>query len=293
MKNIDISSKELTKLNCPALPNEAKKISNYSFWYYTNLHVADLILKHKCIYLSNLTLMNDVDEAELHAQNKDFIHCFCLCNSDTEKIPMWYLYAGITGQGVSLGFSPSVMLELIKSIDTLTTPDKSVILQKGVDFDLDYGWVFYRKKEVPSQVMFKRKWYSLSDPENFEKDNYFIKSYPWEYEKEFRIVVHNKTSQKYDRLVLDISKVYKKIKIRLAPELSNEQFADLILELPGFLSFLTQTPQKSKLSINMNLCKRNFAGFIDYIKMGSNDDIEYERICEAISHHCKNKVSNA
>ena len=236
--------------------------------------------------------MNDVDEAELHSQNKEFVHCFCLCNSDTEKIPMWYLYAGITGQGVSLGFSPSVMLELISSIQTITTPDKTIILQKGVDFDLDYGWVFYRKKEAPSQVMLKRKWYSLIDPHNFEDNNFFIKSYPWEYEKEFRIVIHNKTGQKYDRLVLNISDIYKKIKLKLAPELSNEQFADLIPSLPGFFNFLIQAPQKSKLSINMNLCKRNFSGFINYIKLNTNNDIEYDKICEAISNHCKNKGDN-
>ena len=289
MKNIEISSKELIQLNCPNLQNGAKDFSNYSFWYYTSLYTANLILNNKCIYLSNLALMNDVDEAKLHDHNKDFVHCFCLCNSDTEKIPMWYLYAGITGQGISLGFSPSVMLELIKSIDTLTTPDKSVILKKGVDFDLDYGWIFYRKKDSPRQVMFKRKWYSLNDPESFEKDNFFIKSYPWEYEKEFRIVVKNKTGQKYDKLVLNISKVYEKIKIRLAPELSNEEFEDMIVNLPGFLTFFTRTTQKSKLSINMNLCKRNFAGFLEYLTTNKNNDIEYKKICQAISHHCNSK----
>lgn len=292
MEQIKISSKELRKLNQLSLPCKAGDFSNYSFWYYTDLRTADLILKNKCIYISNLSLMNDIDEAELHCENKEFVHCFCLCNSDTEKIPMWYLYAGITGQGVSLGFSPSTMLNLISSIKTVTIPDQNIVLTKDVDFDLDYGWVFYRKKETPSQVMFKRKWYSLRDPEKFEDNNFFIKSYPWEYEKEFRIIIRNKTTQKYDRLVLDISDVYKKIKIKLAPELSNEHLGNLILSLPGFLEFLIQIPQKSKLSINMNLCKRNFFGFLNYIKDNSNNDVEYDKICEAISQHCRKKGDN-
>ena len=292
MEQIKISSEELKKSNQLSLPCKAKDFSNYSFWYYTNLHTADLILKNKCVYISNLSLMNDIDEAELHCKNKEFVHCFCLCNSDTEKIPMWYLYAGITGQGVSLGFSPSTMLDFISSIKTVTTPDQTVVLTKDVDFDLDYGWVFYRKKEAPSQVMFKRKWYSLRDPEKFEDNNFFIKSYPWEYEKEFKIIIRNKTDQKYDRLVLNISDVYKKIKIKLAPELSNEHFANSISTLNGFWEFLIQTPQKSKLSINMNLCKRNFFGFLNYIKDNSNNDIEYDKICEAISQYCKNKGDN-
>lgn len=288
MGSINISSAELMNENCPKLPAKAADFSKHSFWYYTSLHTADLILKNKCIYISNLSLMNDIDEATLHNCDKEYVHCFCLCNSDTEKIPMWYLYAGITGKGVSLGFSPSTMLAFINSIKTVTTPDQTVVLTKDVDFDLDYGWVFYRKKETPSQVMFKRKWYSLRDPEMFEDNNFFIKSYPWEYEKEFRIVIRNKTNQKYDRLVLNISDVYKNIKIKLAPELSNEQFTNLITSLHGFCNYLIQTPQKSKLSINMNLCKRNFSGFLDYIKeSNNNDDIEYSKICEAISPYCK------
>ena len=121
MEQIKISSEELKKLNQLSLPCKAKDFSNSSFWYYTNLYTADLILKNKCVYISNLSLMNDIDEAELHCKNKEFIHCFCLCNSDTEKIPMWYLYAGITGQGVSLGFSPSAMIDFISSIKTVTT----------------------------------------------------------------------------------------------------------------------------------------------------------------------------
>ena len=146
MESIEISSEKLKAMNCPYLPEKTKEFSGYTFWHYTSLNTADLILQNKCMHIRNLSVMNDIDEAELHKNDKDFIHCLCWCNSNTEKIPMWYLYSGISGQGVSFGLTPSVMLTFIKSIKTITTPDKHTLCIDK-DFDLDYGWVFYRKKE--------------------------------------------------------------------------------------------------------------------------------------------------
>jgi hypothetical protein len=267
MKDIKITSNELLAMNCSLLPLKAKDFSDYSFWYYTSVKTANLILQNKCIHISNLTNMNDVDESKLHNEEKDFVHCLCLCNSNTEKIPMWYLYSGITGKGVALGLTPSVMLELIRSIDTVTNVEGDVILKRDKDFILDCGWIFYRKRDNTSKVMFKRKWYSLTDPDMFEKDNYFIKSYPWEYEKEFRIVIHNKTKIPYDKLVINIEDIYKKLKIKLAPEIFNDLSNDLLPELDVLTSLSLKSVHKSNLGINMNLCKRNFDCFLDYITM--------------------------
>lgn len=142
MKNIEITSQELIECNFIPLDSKAIDFSKESFWYYTRLSVANSILKNKCIYISNLANMNDNDEANLHEKDKDFIHCLCLCNSSTEKIPMWYLYAGISGQGASLQFTPAVLLKLIKSIKEVTTIDRETTLHINKDFDIDYGWVF-------------------------------------------------------------------------------------------------------------------------------------------------------
>ena len=231
--------------------------------------------------------MNDLDEAELHEKDKDLVHCLCFCNSNTEKIPMWYLYAGITGNGVSFGITPSVMLSFIKSIKSISTVDGKTILRKGIDFDIDWGWVFYRKKEDPSQVMYKRQWYSLNDPDSFTDGNYYIKSYPWEYEKEFRIVIHNKTSMKYKKLVVDITPIYDKIKIKLAPELTKTAFKELLPSVDGFMEFLSTVPKTSELKIQMNLCKRNYNGFLDYIRRDlskgiNNREVSVEDICRII-----------
>jgi len=293
MENISISSLELKTKNSFALPQKSSELSGYSFWYYTSFRTANLILNSSSIYISNISNMNDVDEMKLHTKDKDYVHCLCLCNSNSEKIPLWYLYSGITGKGVSIGFTPSSIIKLIASIDKLKTVDGNELLINK-DFDLEYGWVFYRKPEQKTQVCYKRKWYSITDSENFENDNYFIKSYPWEYEKEFRIVVHNKTGKAYPQLILDIGAVYDKLKVKLAPEISSDEFNLLLPQSNGFMKLLSAKVSKSNLGINMNLCKRNFESFLDYIDadVKNRHEIDVSKICSIIDSNCVKRTEN-
>lgn len=254
MKDTLISSKDLISKNRIGLSIPENKTLS-SFWYYTSTATANLILDNETIHISNIAQMNDEDEIEMHKDDKDFVHCLCLCNSNTEKIPMWYLYAGISGDGVAIGFTPSILIKLIKSIKTLKTEDGSELFIDK-DFDIEYGWIFYRKPQQKSQVLYRRKWYSLKDPDEFSSKNYFIKAYSWEYEKEFRIVIHNKTGKSYPKLILDISPVYKKLKLKLGPEKSKNDNALLLLEKSGFRKYLISKLEHSNLGINMKLCSR-------------------------------------
>lgn len=280
-------------MNLDTLPQSAKEFSSTNFWHYTSLSTADKILNGKRVYVSNLSIMNDIDELNLHRDQKEYVHCFCLCNSNSEKIPMWYLYAGISGQGAALGFTPPTLLNLLKSIKTVSTIDEKTVLHKEKDFNLDYGWVFYRKQENKSQVCYKRKWYSIMDSiDNFEKDNFFIKSYPWEYEKEFRIIIHNKTSTPYDKLVINLESIYEKIQLKLAPELTEEKLSSLWSGLEGIQKQLRSNIKHSALAINMDLFQRNFDGFVEYIGRSTKEQnveqrINYNAICDAISVYCK------
>ena len=298
MKDIRISASELINKNRFALPQKASDFANYSFWYYTSLHTANLILKDKSIYVSNILKMNDLDEIDMHKEDKELVHCLCFCNSNTEKIPMWYLYSGITGKGVSFGITPATMIKLLSTITTIETVDGKKTLKKGEDFDLEYGWIYYRKKDSPSKILYKRQWYLIEDNNDdiFKRNNFFIKSYPWEYEKEFRIVFHNKTGIAYEQLVVNISEIYDKLKIKLAPEISSEEFIDLLPTLDGFQNFFSHIPLHSDLGINMNLCKRNIDSFIDYIASESKkeknaQDIDLKRICNALGKNCAYKQS--
>ena len=248
-----------------------------NFWYYTSFNTAKLILQNKSIHINNIALMNDVDEINLHYKEKGLVHCLCVCNSNTEKIPMWYLYAGITGKGVAFGFTPAVMLKLINSINTLKTVDGKT-LYKGRDFDVEWGWIFYRKNESKSEIFYKRKWYYLSNPKEFEINNYFIKNYPWEYEREFRIVIHNKTGIEYEKFIINIESVLKEVRIKLAPEISMESFNDMLSDISLDQSYFTALPKQSGLSIQMNLCKRNIKGFIDFVDMDMRRLEEFREI---------------
>lgn len=288
MADTEITSQELVdkNINMMNLPTKADDFTQHSLWHYTSLETADKILESKSMYLNTISSMNDIDEIELHKTDKDFTNCLCLCNSNTEKIPMWYLYSGIAGKGMAIGFPPSNMLKLISSIETLHSVDDKRILKKDVDFDIECGWIFYRHKDEAGRVKFKGKNYLLKDYENFPKDNFFIKAYPWEYEKEFRIVVKNKTGEKYEHLKLDISSVYDKLKLKRAPEISDNEFYELLPNLAGIKKFLQSKVEKSNLQINMNLFRRNYDSFVSYIcrefENGNKANLNLYEICNAI-----------
>jgi hypothetical protein len=260
-----ISIADLIDKNTYTIVGESSNFTKTSFWYYTRLKNADLILKNNCFYCRNLEEMNDKSEAELHGDNSKFIHALCFCNSISEKIPMWYLYSGISGNGVSLGLTSAIMLKFISSIKTVRTPD-NIELQKGTDFEMDFGWVYYRKQDNTRDIKYRGKRYSLIDidPSDFETNNYFIKDYPWEYENEFRIIIKNKTEIPYEKLIIEIpDDIIDSLKIRLAPELSENSFVNCLPDLKGFHKYISKKCEHSKLSICMGLCKRNADDIID------------------------------
>lgn len=219
---------------------------------------------------------------------------FCLCNSETEKIPMWYLYGRIDGKGASIGFTPGKMKTFIESIKTVSVVgQENTKLEKDKDFDLKYGLVFYRKLGE-KVVKYKNEFFTVDDIETFEKNNYFIKDYPWEYEKEFRIVIINKTDRTYDRLKIDIPiECFKTLKIRVAPEVGDTELTEFIKENKGFQEYLQTSVLKSSLKINMSLLKRNVEEFIKYIPNLDKD--KAKQICQNIQKIndfiCKNDKS--
>lgn len=288
MSDTLITAQELRDKNPSGLPELTQNLSKSSFWYYTRLSTADTVLNQASFRVSNLKDMNDLDEVQLHADNQDNLFALCFCNSNTEKIPMWYLYSGIAGNGAALGFTPLRMSMFIRSIRTV----KGVIgkepvadLAIGSDVELQYGWVYYRKESKPEEVLYQNKWYVIDDSQLFEKDNYFLKAYPWEYEREFRIIFINQTNAKYDALFVDIpEEILKNIKVKLAPELSKDKFLQ-IKNLSCIGKDSRFEPQYSKLSIKMNLFHRNRKSLPDYLKTEfSKDapDITPSELCELI-----------
>ena len=289
MDNKHISANELKNMNPCVIPERAQGIFNKSFWYYTRLSTADLILDGKTFWVSNICDMNDLDELELHKREKEKIYALCFCNSESEKIPMWYLYSGIAGKGAALGLTPGSMLTFLRSLDEVTgvkedgTRDEH--LRIGKDIELHFGWVYYQKQQEPNHILYRNKWYGVSDISSFKKGNYFIKNYPWEYEKEFRLVFINRTKTTYKRLIVSIpDKLDNKIKLRLAPELKTSE-----LKKNKQLKYFSKIPETelmlSKLKIQMNLFNRNKESFAEYLNeefAKKRPDITSEMLCKLI-----------
>ena len=240
-----------------------------------------------------------ISAAELRELNRPDIFVQCFCNSDSEKIPMWYLYGGIAGKGASFGFTPRVMLDYIRSIKYVTelvydsVKDNyapGVQFEIGPDFELQAGWVFYADYELPVKpwpkdsdvvrVNYFNKFLNVEEAEQFFDGNFFIKDYPWEYEKEFRLVFINKTGRKIDKIRIDLPEAFRasknrKLKIRLAPEISNSvdaasgksEFERCAGELVGVAEKNSYQiyVSKSKLKINMDLLGRSKGDVNEYI----------------------------
>ena len=280
---LDITAKELRGKNPPKVSENLEISSSYTFWNYTSIGNLNDILKSGYFFAGNLATMNDKNEKELHPNNSESVHALCFCNSNTEKIPMWYLYGGITGKGCALGVTPAKMRDWIRMIKEVYVvvgkkADTEQVLSVGKDVSLECGWVFYRKGK--SEIFYRNKWHRIAekDYDKFENDNFFIKDYPWEYEREFRILIKNKTGKNHDRLAIKIpEKIYPSLKLRLAPELTEEKFQSEVKDLEGFQKFFISSKAKeSDLKISMDLLNRNKERIHKYVEEHASD------ICKVI-----------
>lgn len=271
-----ISAENLLGKNQFDLDGGNRKLSKGTFWYYTSIDTASKILDNRNFRASNLKRMNDKAEAERHKSVDDKVHALCFCNSDKEKIPMWYMYGGITGKGVAIGLTSAVMLKFIKSIDIIQNPDidgNEKFLRRGKDFDIQIGQVFYANS--PQIINFRRKWYRISkdDIGRFNKDNYFIKDYPWEYEKEFRIVI--KTKESCDQVDIFMPEdMISNLKIKFAPEIKRDDIWETLNEYEGFRKYYESRFLYSSLNIDMALAKRNLREMGSYLEQLKENDIE-------------------
>ena len=58
----------------------------------------------------------------------------------------------------------------------------------------------------------------MDDAKGFIDKNYFIKNYPWEYEREFRLVFIVKKGMDVKKLKVMIpDEIYRKLKVMIAP----------------------------------------------------------------------------
>lgn len=271
MSDILITGKDLSEKNSAAIPQKATEFAKNSFWHYTKLSTVEKIFENRCIHVSSFATMNDLDEADLHWEKRGDVFALCFSNSGTEKIPMWYLYSGIDGNGAAIRITPTLMIYFVSSIENVTVLDgkyKGKILKRGIDFDIQFGWVYYNPPEQRDRFFYRNKWYRITDDlDVFLENNFFLKRYPWEYEQEFRIVFINKRKETFSKISVPISdKMISGMRLMLAPEINRKTIEETIAKYPEIKEHLYRNIKKSKLAINMNLLERNKTVILGYVQ---------------------------
>lgn len=286
-----ISESDLRNENPIVLPESTKSFSRYTFWHYTKLSTVESILENRCFHVSSFANMNDLDEADLHWKNRGDVFALCFCNSNTEKIPMWYLYSGIDGNGAALGLTPAAMLSFLSSIDSATIIEgkqEGKKLKRGIDFDVQCGWVYYNVSSEPDRYYYRNRWYKVDNPFLFNRNNYFLKRYPWEYEQEFRIVFINKQKELFKKISVTIpDETLSSFKLMLAPEINRRSVEEKIACYPAIQDLLYRRIERSKLSINMNLLERNKTAIWDYVQAEARKCGEGKNVEELVSRITK------
>lgn len=205
-----LTFEDAKKQNTCNLDGRAKDFSKQSFWHYTKIKTLDKIFNREdkngyALLCSKLKGVNDSDEQK--RENSDNVFLTCFCNSNSEKIPMWYLYGSITGNSAALGITPANMMKFLKSIDYVygVKGESRDTIHIGDSLKIDYGWVYYVKKErEKTKFYLRREFYEITDFDRKCNDYYFLKNYVWNYEKEFRIVITDVANRGYDEILLPI-----------------------------------------------------------------------------------------
>lgn len=268
--------------------------SSSDFYYFTTVDSLEKILNcdgENYILVSPISKMNDLHERELHIKDGDSAYGLCFCNSDMDNIPMWYLYGGISGKGARMKITSRKMKDLISDIEFVYAVNNFKLgekLYRYRDFDLEFGWIFYRENE--EVIRYRDAYYRLIDSiDSFEKDNFFIKDIEWKYEKEFRILFRIHSPKKLpERIALPLNKAKLMqngggLSVMLAPELKprgdeageREKYSEKFDIPVSKVSF-------SKLRIRMNLLERN-----RYTIINQFSDVIQGMKKEEVSNICK------
>lgn len=293
---------EIAKLNQTEeiLKYKAKDIDKNFYHYTTSNSLRDILTAddkgNRFFFVRNIKEMNDLNEAELHKSEGDKIHSFCTCCTKYEKIPLWYLYSGICGNGARLGITPGKMLKFLNSIKTVYPVitgkvDYSKPLLIETDFDMMCGWVYY-VMDGNNRVLYRNNLYYMDETnENEINECLFVKDYPWEYESEFRIVIKNKTDKTFDRIAIPFPKeIVPHFEIMSAPEhaFSKEERSKFIS-----MGIKAERIKESRLKINMDLLRNNKYDILRQIDKWCEEEY-FTDICSFVSSKkkCEHKGGN-
>ncbi len=261
---------------------DGKEFSHSSYSHYTSLKNIDSILKSKTFYLSSVAKFNDkLDSKQFVNENKFYSLCFS--TGVNENLALWYLYAGLDGCGGRITFTAKQIQKLIENAQfSLQEVDDGQPI--GISLDLQKNHTV--KIQVKDVIYFKEKKQSVdlkyntqtnyniskSDWEEFAlKYKSFLKGLIWYYEKETRIIAEltgsilkklEKNKEYVIKMTID-DKIFKQMKIKLAPEITEETEDKVLSEYFYINKFMKKTSNISlsdnsgtiEMKLKDNLCK--------------------------------------
>ena len=277
---------------------EEQKFQHGQYCHYTSLRSLDSILGNKEFWISNVSYFNDcIDSNQFCETDKQLCFALCFATGKHENLPLWYLYSGMSGKGARVRFTKvsvrtqittgRYFLRRIKRSETggweIDSSFDAIELEEGKNMEKIWGDIVYysnKNRDNPSLCV-DLKYNTMthhSFPANeftdFQQNNIgFCKGLIWYYEKETRLLVRltNEAAEtvlndKIDGhetryvVVLEFNgKVYKGLKITLAPEADNIEEA--INNHAAVRQFYTSHPKQMELSehhgtLHMKACDR-------------------------------------
>ena len=212
------------------------------YYHYTTLDCIDSILKTKSLWIGRVDSFNDI------AEQKEFDHpelTFVLCFSTgkSEILPMWYMYAGLTGCGGRIHFTKSgikklldnARYELCEKVDDKEHPLRSIMPLNSDDMHIRFQDVLYYKKlkdgsiDLAYNTMVNHSFPAAEADSLLSQLRGFTKSKIWYYEKETRLLIELAGSaaqsiepdKKYTIVLHLDDSAYQSLYITFGPEITN------------------------------------------------------------------------
>lgn len=258
------------------------------YYHYTTVKNAENILERQRLRLTDLSkTSNDTLEEKWYGDNGQYLYSLCFSTGTSESLPLWFLYSGINGKGVRIGFKKNQIIKLLNAatFELVITSKKSpyrylktVAILKPDDFELKFNDILYIGKDTKSREKYriKHNGQTLNNISESDRDHLvnvygaFTKSLIWFYEKETRLQVEIK-NEKLKTLIagsknnfaveMDLSLLKHKFAVRVAPECSEEE-KEKISKLAGFNQFKASKIQPSdhageiKIDLTKDFCKK-------------------------------------
>lgn len=252
------------------------------FFHYTKLEIINDILGGKSFLLFSPGESNDPIERGISRKERRFMLSFS--TGIHENIPLWYLYGGVDGRGGRLSFTATQVRDMVQNaqyslieVDEQKKPidGAAAIPLSASDFDRTLQDVIYYEQRGNAVTL---KYNTMTNNERIPRQEFeeflkrndaFVKSLPWYYEKETRLLIEltdgmmqrlDSSKQYAVKLYFgNLARVCKGMKLLLAPEAGAEDTIVHSSEYPAITQFALDSSniRCSKLSgqIEMHLCR--------------------------------------